>query len=496
MQAKWTARSGTPAAWKWWAVTSGSPPSRSKAAASWRWWIDELLGVDLGEHGGADAVVVALDGVGVAGPVGAHEVLGAEEAEGGVVLLAEAGCPEGQVLRDRSAGDGDDLEQAAGGAGEAVEAGVDQLLERDLALVAEAARVHGVAHELLDEQRVALGLDGDAGGLGEGGAVAAAHAEEGELLGLLVDERGDEQVAHVAAHAGALVEALELAQHRRGGAVVAAVGADHEEGGGVGRGDELGEEAGAVLVAPLEVGHAQDQRAAVGDAGEQLFEAAEGPAAGLLLVGALEHALRGVGDELHAGEHGEEAGQLVHVAGHERGGLDLGEAAEVVGERVDDGVEGLEGDGLALVAAAVEDHGLAAAAQGGEEVVDEGGLADAGAAVDVDGDGGALAGGVVGVVEGGEQVVAADERGGLGAGAAGRAAGERHALPAAAARASTSAPVRRAVGSRCSRPMHRSARSGGAPGANSWTWRGSYCCLAARILRVVPMKGRRPVRAS
>jgi hypothetical protein len=243
-----------------------------------------------------------------------------------------------------------------------------------------------------------------------------------------VDERGDEQVAHVAAHAGALVEALELAQHRRGGAVVAAVGADHEEGGGVGRGDELGEEAGAVLVAPLEVGHAQDQRAAVGDAGEQLLEAAEGPAAGLLLVGALEHALRGVGDELHAGEHGEEAGQLVHVAGHERGGLDLGEAAEVVGEGVDDGVEGLEGDGLALVAAAVEDHGLAAAAQGGEEVVDEGGLADAGAAVHVDGDGGALAGGVVGVVEGGEQVVAADERGGLGAGAAGRATGDRHAL--------------------------------------------------------------------
>lgn len=83
---------------------------------------------------------------------------------------------------------------------------------------------------------------------------------------------------------------------------------------------------------------------------------------------------------------------------------------------------------VALVAAAVQDHGLAAAAQRAEEVVDEGGLADAGAAVDIDGDGGALAAGVVGVVEGGEQVVAADERRALGAGAARRAAGQRGAL--------------------------------------------------------------------
>lgn len=133
-----------------------------------------------------------------------------------MVLLAEAGCRKGQVLRDRSAGDGDDLEQAPGGPGEAVEAGEDELFERDLALVAEAARVHRVAHELLDKQRVALGLEGDAGGLGEGGAVVAAHAEQGELLGLFVTEGRDEQVSHVAAHAGALVEARELAEHRRG----------------------------------------------------------------------------------------------------------------------------------------------------------------------------------------------------------------------------------------------------------------------------------------
>jgi hypothetical protein len=226
-----------------------------------------------------------------------------------------------------------------------------------------------------------------------------------------VGQGGDEHVAHVAAHAGALVEALELAQHRRAGGLVAAVGADHEEGGGVGRGQELGEQAGAVLVAPLQVGDAEDQRAAVGDAGEQLLEAAKAAAAGLLLVGALEHALRGVGDDGDAGEHGEQAGELVDVAGHQRGGLDLRQPAEVVGERVDDGVEGLEGDGLALVAAAVEDHGLAVAAQGGEDVVDEGGLADAGVAVDVDGDGLALRRGLVGVVEGGEQVLAADERG-------------------------------------------------------------------------------------
>lgn len=59
-----------------------------------------------------------------------------------------------------------------------------------------------------------------------------------------------------------------------------------------------------------EVGDAQDQRAAVGDAGETV-EAAEGPAAGLLLIGAVEHALRGVGDELHAREHGEEAGSVL-----------------------------------------------------------------------------------------------------------------------------------------------------------------------------------------
>ncbi|WP_293274052.1 hypothetical protein [Nannocystis sp.] len=45
---------------------------------------DELLRNDLGQDGGADAVVVALDGVRVAGPsAGAHEVLRTEDAERG-----------------------------------------------------------------------------------------------------------------------------------------------------------------------------------------------------------------------------------------------------------------------------------------------------------------------------------------------------------------------------------------------------------------------------
>jgi hypothetical protein len=85
-----------------------------------------------------------------------------------VISLGDAGCPTGQVLRDRSAGDRDDLEQAARGGREAVEAGEHELLERDLAGVAVAAARGGVADQLLDEQRVALALDGDAGGLGEG----------------------------------------------------------------------------------------------------------------------------------------------------------------------------------------------------------------------------------------------------------------------------------------------------------------------------------------
>ena len=96
---------------------------------------------------------------------------------------------------------------------------------------------------------------------------------------------------------------------------------------------------------------------AVDEAHEELAQRREGPPPQLLRVRDLEHGAPGARHRRHLAQHGEDAREGDDVVGQERLHGGAVEAPQVLAQGIDDAVEGLVGHGLALVAAAVEDHG-------------------------------------------------------------------------------------------------------------------------------------------
>ena len=273
-----------------------------------------------------------------------------------------------------------------GGGGVGAEAEVDDLVEVEGGDgVGEAAAGAGEAGELADEERAALGLAGDALRERVGGCEAEVVGREGAGLGL--GEGADRQRVHLHVVAGA--EAGEQAHERGSGGVGAVVVAAQEgEGGGVRAQEDGLEQLHAVEVGPLEVVEDEHERALAGDGGEELGEGVGGLAADLDGVDVVEVGVVLLADLRHGAEDREQAGER----GDRRGEL-AGVVAEVDGELVEGGVEGLEGDRLALGAVAGEDEGVVLAAGEVGDVLDDGGLAVAGAAADRGEAGAAGAGG-------------------------------------------------------------------------------------------------------
>ena len=232
-------------------------------------------------------------------------------------------------------------------------------------------------------------------------------------MGVVLVE-GGRRGARRGARGGRELQPLELVADQRGAGPVGVVGDDQQQRRGLGRGQQLGQQAHAVGVAPVEVVEEEDQAVAGGEGGEQALEGGEGLAPRLLVGGADPRVLGQLADGADALERREHAGEVASVAAEEGRELDRLERGEVVGEGVDEAVEGLEGDRLVLIAAAGEGDDVAARLEGAEEAVDEAGLADAGPAAQVDAGGAAAGGGGEALVEGVELGLAAEQDGAAG----------------------------------------------------------------------------------
>ena len=149
---------------------------------------------------------------------------------------------------------------------------------------------------------------------------------------------------------------------------------------GRGREDRF-EELHAVRVAPLEVVDVHDEGAVLGDRAEKVLESGEAAATHLDGVGDILAGVVRVGHACGVAQDRKQARERVHARGQEIVRLLLVEPREPPTELIDDLVDGLEGDGLALVAAPGEDEHVGARGQGAEEARGQGALSHARAAL-------------------------------------------------------------------------------------------------------------------
>jgi hypothetical protein len=364
--------------------------------------------VDVLDQGRADALVIGLDGGLAVGSVAAQQVVAAQEGEGGEGIGGEIGDAGGELGVDRLGGDGDDLEQGARGGIEADDATAQHRLEGRGP--GEGARV-GVAAEVTelgDEQRVAAGLAGDRRGLA--GARGVGEQRARELEGAVRAQRAQLEIG--AQQAGVPREVAAQGRDAAAGGRVAAVADDQQQRRRVGRSQQLAQQRGAVDVAPVQVVEHEHERAGGGEAAEQRAQGLEGLLA-LLVRGeaGVERAGAQAVDRGDAAQHREQAREAVQLRRAQGLDLGVGALAQVAGEGVDQAVDALVGDALALVAAAGEDD-RGAARERGAEVVEQGAAAEAGGAVEEHQRGRAGAAVGEGAVEGGELVGATDELGG------------------------------------------------------------------------------------
>ena len=274
---------------------------------------------------------------------------------------AEVGHGGQQSVAHLAPGHRDDADHPTSGLVEAVE--VDQ---QDVGELAGDLSRPGRAHQLLDEERVALGPvdDGDVFGLGHGGGVErtdeAAYVVVGERVELEpVDATQPHPLGHLAAKRVAPVE------------VVGAIGHDQRDAG-KGAGEEEAEHVAGGLVGPVGVLDDHEDGRLSGDGGEEVAERVVDVAAVEGLVARRGLAAADAPAGLEAGERGvllEHARGDVGLVGHEAA-EDLGEGE--VGQGAVGQVEAVAGDDLPVgldrgVAQGHQDACLAHARVAGEE---------------------------------------------------------------------------------------------------------------------------------
>ncbi|MCY1008834.1 hypothetical protein OV079_25410 [Nannocystis pusilla] len=377
---------------------SGRPSCRAVSAS--RRWSWRALGRQGADDQGAAAVVQRLDAGRVVAAAELDQPRGVQAGQAGVDVGRVAEGPREQAGRQRGAGGGHQVERGAVARGEVVDPRLETCLEGQ-GLGGELGEV-GVG-ELVDQRlehvRVAAGLVGDRRGPRLGRQAGGDQEGARGRVGVALVEAADVEAGDVELGQHAQLQALELVADQRRAGPLGVVGDDQQQRRGVGRGQQLGQQAHAVGVAPVEVVEEQDQAAARGQGGEQALERGEGLAPRLLVGHAGAGALGQLAHRRDPLQHREHARELAGVGAEQRRELERLERAEVVGEGVDQTVERLERDGLVLVAAGREGDDVAARLEGAEEAVDEARLADAGLAAQVDAGGAAAGGGGEALVE-------------------------------------------------------------------------------------------------
>jgi hypothetical protein len=293
-------------------------------------------------------------------------------------ITARASCSiaaalEGGGLGDRLAGDGDRLEQAAGRGAEAGDADLEQLVEGDLG--GGAGAVGDEPGEVVEELRAALGLAGELVQAGGRGVLAEHVLGEGQRLARV--ERA--QLEHLDGETWRFGHGREGMQGRAGVAVLAAVAGDQEDRRRVGRAEDAAWRAWALPGSPHWKSSIHRTAGRGGTAWvNRSRRAAKAARSSSAARRGPRDPRRRLQDREQRGEAGDRGGQLGPWA-----------LAQVAGERVEQAVEGLERDAVALVAAGAQDRGGALQLVG--DVADQGRLADAGLAAGEHDDG--LAGG-------------------------------------------------------------------------------------------------------
>ena len=136
-----------------------------------------------------------------------------------------------------------------------------------------------------------------------------------------------------------------------------------------------------VSIAPLQIVDCQHQWGPISHASEQFPKGEGRPATQLLLAGDLTRPGRCFPDGSHLLEHRKQPGQRPHVTGQKARYIGVAHARQAQGQGVDDAVQRLERDRLALVAAPPQHDGFGVKRL--DEAIDEGALADPRRAADV-----------------------------------------------------------------------------------------------------------------
>ncbi len=301
----------------------------------------EPLGGDVPHDRLADPIVIGLDVVHLARAPGAHEVPGSERRERGERIGRELRCTCRHALLDGPARHGDDLEEALRVGAEALEAAAQDLLERQRRRIVAVGSggSRDVASELQNEERAPFRLDRDGGGTPQGIRLGAAEQRARQVAGLGLRQRENFEASHLL-HA----EVEQLRERVAPSRLLRAIGSEKEQRWRIRRPEDLGEEASAVEVAPLQIVDEQDEGARVDEPGEQLLQSGEGAPAALAVVRDVQRPLGHVGDRLDLTERGKETTELVDPARKESGGRGPRKPLQIIRESVDHAVESLEGD--------------------------------------------------------------------------------------------------------------------------------------------------------
>ena len=174
-----------------------------------------------------------------------------------------------------------------------------------------------VAHDLVDEERVPVGLvgervrvDGSSGAIRSTSRAASARASSLPRRASSIVRTSPGQRSCVR---------VDVARRRLGRCRLVAHRRDEQERGLVRRAEDLGEEREAVGVGPLQVVDDDDERARVGDPREQLAQRGERARAELVRVErSRSSGARSLGDRLDAPEHREDLHERPGRVGRKR----------------------------------------------------------------------------------------------------------------------------------------------------------------------------------
>ena len=338
----------------------------------------QLRRLEMRAHRHAYSIVVGLDRIGRADPFGADQVGASEQRRRFRELGRFDASGAGQHrLRQRPSRDRHELDERTRQRPERRDSHPQCVIEPHVSRL--AARRHAVSDERVDEERMSGGLFGDGDRI-QPSAGAVLQEQTGEPTRIRRRQVVQMQVAHVAERAAPGVEAAGRRASALGGL---AHRGDEEQRRRVGRSHDLGEQREAVSVRPLQIVDDQHQRPAVAQSCEQLAQLHEDAAAAFLRIADVVGRLWRASEGFHVEQHGE---GLRDQRGHprqDRRRVDRGELAKAAAERVDDLVERLVGDRLALVAASRQNHRVwYLLAEVAREVADQGALADARLSVD------------------------------------------------------------------------------------------------------------------